>query len=394
MLGSIPHMSHTGAYVPPTGEGAAPVAHADPGVAAAADFKANHVLAFDVPDSLRYLQTRGAPASMNQPTMFSMVKAVKHHEEGAPAPPARMPAPAPPPGATSPGFEWPGIGDGGLQPLDKLPEQDSSGTYEMIASPFADEASSPSLPAPAVSAPAIDPPVVVPPAITAPTPPPPALPAGHALANSYQVDDGKQLDFDGLTHRGGGGLGNMLAPGAPVKMGDAADSDIQAKYRGTLLFRVDEVEDRKEGMGMKLAIALVVLAIIAALFALLEWNSATTAALDFEESMEDTLGELFKSGETMTADRIVEAINSQCEEASVACDGARGWVRRSTPQAYRDHHDAPIPSGQAVVVVEVGLEVKATAKGWVYSTSEREVSRRFVGVLHPAKVNYGDSRGR
>lgn len=379
-------MTGTGSYAPDRATGAPPAAHAEAGLpdrelAEELGFRANHVIAFEIPESIRFVRPRGGVAALNQPTAFSMARAVRRTGEVEVEPEVVA--------ESYPELEWPSLDDFALEA--ELAPAESTGP-----------------PPPAE-------------ALVAPTPAPPALPQSHPLRASADSDldldieldassgpvsspNGTELQFDDLPQPPPRVRPPVHPVGPSRQLGNVSTDEIKNRYSGTLL-RTDKAASvpgvpalkRKRPPDPRVALGGAVLAGLVLLVALvvLEQNSAVSAADAIETDAATVLDPQRYLTSVLSTDTLATEVRAFCQERSLSCTDARVFVEVSSRPGWEAHHGRTfeVPaSTEAYVFVRYGFETDIVATGWLWSTEERSLSTVAIHPLAPGLPKYGEAK--
>ena len=446
-----PNVSETGTYAPEPNLERAPMAHADPGhadsvVARNVGFVADHVIAFEVPENLRFVKPRTGAAALEQKTVFSMAKAISRNsrdteevdvdrssfasepepprgkalrsgphmdtravlelagpmvETPAPTRPApSTPAPAPPeptPDADAqPEFEWPALDselsvDPSGPPTPPAPEPpDGTGPPgsdpDLGAFPDLDLAHL-VLPTPSPGQAAPRPERVEPATRSRPplaAPPPPESPAGGG-GDPLSIDIEDSDDYGPPRKELKAEPAAAASPSGPGPPAETPTSAAEAR-RGAR-----RATTRPAG-GAEDKIAIVGLCLVAVgAFLFFEHASAKDAGRKFERLSADILSmEYYAEEEALTAAAVLAQLTRQCGLRKVECIGAHAWVSEANPGDWRERHpDEEIELPADAAFFAVGFQVKVRSKGWLWSKAARTVKIERVAFADPERVTWG-----
>lgn len=442
VLGDLPHLGETGTFAP-TREGALPEAHAEPGLAFSGDFKADHVVTFEVPKSLKKLQPHRGAAALNQPTVFSMVKAVKKGADGT----AQTTAGAAPKVASQaklPAFEWPSLQDvardagprgGGtadlLESATGRPQPTPTPRVE-LAVPSAEDSAIQALAAPLEPEPVVLAPLpsltapTPPPSLTAPTPPPPDLPESHALnadppakkgrphaqpnKQTFENDAALDLDFDAYSDDHKVNRESFQPSGPKRELGVVPDQEILGRYSGTLMREGAPLPTGAatgrgpgprpsrptKGRSAKTWAAVGLGLVLIGAFFVLERASAQTKTLEFADKAVSVLhfDNFDPESQTLNGPLLEHHIKTFCFNSEVDCQNLKVWVRPATKQAWATYHGEAFPYAESkpssrYVIAEVGFKTTVHAKGWLYTRAHVDVEARYVDAISSDAVKFG-----
>lgn len=321
-------------------------------------YVAHHVLPFVIPDGLRLVRPRSDVAALNQPTMFSMVKAVRRTDEVEGEEAVEEDA-AP----TARDLEWPHLTDGGLEPLSALPDVSEVALprtdAELHAAMFED--SSTMMPRPTAES--------------------------IAAADGYFQPAEAGLPIVQTP------LGTPATPiGPPVKLGEADDPETFGAFPGTLGQDGSVVGPLpRYAPWIILGIVAAFIVALAVALAVKDAQSAQNAVDRFAESAAEPVTALFE-GDRITPDALLLAVVDLCGGSPVTCSSARAWVRRSSTKAFQERNgtEAPPADGQPSVIVEAGYAVEIHASGQLFGEAEQEVEHSVIRLAAPDRVQFGE----
>ncbi len=352
-------------------------------------YLAHHVLPFELPAELRQMRPRTEVASLNQPTMFSMVKAIKRPNiaEGDDPPelewPTKSDAKAPPTDAKPPDPLQEG------EPTIRTPRPAFDGDSLIQVEPLPDF----DIPARGHTGPTTNPfdeqPVLRPhwdgqqsSLDIQRTPPPgsipegfgtlPPAPPGPSTVDKIPVED--------------------MASMGDMRLGDVPDSEIFGRYSGTLMNRgAAPVRATRTSSGRITAVLVACVVSLAVGLVLYDQARVGNTATEFEERTRAELDTLLQD-DRISADTLLAKVEKVCGgPAPVTCDAASAWVRQSDPKAYQAHHGTPPPDrDKPTVIIEAGFTVTATSKGALFATETRTIRAETIALAAPTRVTFSE----
>ncbi|MFT7624825.1 MAG: hypothetical protein ACI9WU_004015 [Myxococcota bacterium] len=339
-------------------------------------YLAHHILPFDVPDEMRKLKKREDAAALNQPTMFSMVKAVRRPSE-------RQESVETVDYAQAGDLGWPSLEDLGLETLERLPNTDelerarppsitSAGLDPQSTATRvvdADTSSHRSGPNP-ISVMGLDSGI------------PTLQPAADLRVDRLPLGSDSLLDplsVDGLDGRG---------------LGDVPDAEIFGRYSGTLLAKGAAPAPYRAAPRPAVApraitagLAALVIALAVGLV-LYDRSKVGGMADDFEAGAAAQL-ETVLTGERVSPEALLTAVMARCTRG-LECQDTRVWVKRMDAAAYKQATGKDAPGAAKAVTLELGYSLTLDASGGLLASETRTLEHTLAGAVPPERVKFGE----